>query len=110
MHFLIIFVRTPKKLIWSCLINPLSANLTKRSNTLKQVVGNLLTNCLSVLDHFVKLALEGLRTQVRTFKLKTLYKIKHIQLERKFRRSYKKRVNCFKIPSSNGDTQVHIVF
>ena len=34
--------------------NPLSANPTKWSNTLKQV-------CLSVFDHFVKLALKGLR-------------------------------------------------
>ena len=31
--------------------NPLSANITKWSNTLKQVVGKLLTNCLSVFDH-----------------------------------------------------------
>ena len=35
--------------------NPLIANPTKRQ-TLKQFVGNLLTNCLSVLDHFVGLA------------------------------------------------------
>ena len=41
-------------------LNPLSANPTKSSNTLKQFVGNLSTNCLSVFDHFVKLALEGL--------------------------------------------------
>ena len=34
-------------------INPLSANPTKWSNTLKQFVGNLTTNCLSVFDHFV---------------------------------------------------------
>ena len=39
---------------------PLSANPTKLSNTLKQFVGNLLTNCLSVFDHFVGLALKGL--------------------------------------------------
>ena len=37
--------------------NPLSANLTKWSNTLKQFVGNFPTNCLSVFDHFVRLAL-----------------------------------------------------
>ena len=43
------------------LINPLSANPTKWSNTLKQFVGNLLTNCLSVFDHCVKLALKQLR-------------------------------------------------
>ena len=41
-------------------ISPLSANFTKWSNTLKQFVGNLPTNCLSVLDHFVGLALKGL--------------------------------------------------
>ena len=41
-------------------LNPLSANPTKWSNTLKQFVGNLPTNCLSVFDHFVKFALKGL--------------------------------------------------
>ena len=40
--------------------HPLSANPTKWSNTLKQLVGNLLTNCLSVFAHFVKLALKEL--------------------------------------------------
>ena len=43
-------------------INPLSANFTKWSNTLKQFVGKLPTNCLSVFDHFVGLALKGLTT------------------------------------------------
>ena len=42
------------------LINPLSANFTKWSNTLSQFVGNLPTNCLSVFDHIVGLALKGL--------------------------------------------------
>ena len=41
-------------------IIPLSANPTKWSNTLRQLVGNLPTNCLSVFDHFVKLVLKGL--------------------------------------------------
>ena len=41
-------------------INPLSANPTKWSNTLKQFIGNLPTNCLSVFNHFVGLALKGL--------------------------------------------------
>ena len=41
-------------------INPLSANPKKWSNTLKQFVGNLPTNCLSVFDHFMNLALKGL--------------------------------------------------
>ena len=42
------------------LLNFLSANPTKWPNTVKQFVGNLLTNCLSVFDHFVKLALKRL--------------------------------------------------
>ena len=42
-------------------LNPLSANFTKWSNTLKQFVGNLPTNCLSVFDHFVGLALKRLK-------------------------------------------------
>ena len=41
-------------------LNPLSAKFIKRSNTLKQFVGKLPTNCLSVFDHFVGLALKGL--------------------------------------------------
>ena len=40
--------------------NPLSANPTKWPNTLKQFVGKLTTNCLSLFDHFVKLALKVL--------------------------------------------------
>ena len=42
------------------LFNPLSANPRKWPNTLKQFVGKLATNCLSVSDHFLKLALKGL--------------------------------------------------
>ena len=41
--------------------NPLSANPVKWSNTLKQFVGKLSTNCLSVFGHFVNLAFKGLR-------------------------------------------------
>ena len=40
--------------------NPLSTKPTKWSNTLKQFVANLPTNCLSVFDHFVGLALKGI--------------------------------------------------
>ena len=40
--------------------NTLSDNPTKWSNTLKQFVGNLPTNSLSVFDHFMNLALKGL--------------------------------------------------
>ena len=42
-------------------INPVSARPRKWSNTLKQFVGNLPTNCLSVFDHFLGLALKGFR-------------------------------------------------
>ena len=45
--------------IW---INLLSTNPTKWSNTLKQFVSSLVTNCLSVLDHFVRLALKRLKS------------------------------------------------
>ena len=40
--------------------NPLSVNPTKWSNTFKQFVGKLTTDCLSVFDHFVGLALKGI--------------------------------------------------
>ena len=43
-------------------VNLLSANPKKWSNTLKQFVCNLPTNCLSVFDHFMNLALKGLIT------------------------------------------------
>ena len=43
-------------------VNPLSANPTKWSNTLKQFVDILPTNCLSVFDHFMNLALKGLKS------------------------------------------------
>ena len=46
-------------------MNPLSANPTKCSNTIKQLVGKLPTNCLSVLDHVVGLALKGLKLSSR---------------------------------------------
>ena len=41
-------------------VNPFSANSTKWSNTFKQFVGSLPTNCLSVFDDFVGLVLKGL--------------------------------------------------
>ena len=46
---------------WPKHFNLLSANPIKWANTLKQFVGNLPTNCLSVFDHFVGLALKGLK-------------------------------------------------
>ena len=48
-------------------INPVSTNPTKWSNTLKQFVGRLPTNCLSVLDHFAGLAFNGLNGSVSVF-------------------------------------------
>ena len=45
----------------------LSANPTKWSNTLKQFAANLLLNYLSVFDHFVGLALKGLRVSKSDF-------------------------------------------
>ena len=47
--------------------NSLSANFTKWSNKLKQFVGNLPTNRLSVFDHFVGLALKGIIMANRTY-------------------------------------------
>ena len=41
-------------------IKPLSANPTKWSNTLKQLVGILPKNWWNVFDHFEELALKGL--------------------------------------------------
>ena len=49
-----------KKLSEWLFINPLSANPTKWSNTLKQFVNKLPTNCLSVFDNFMGLVLKGL--------------------------------------------------
>ena len=44
--------------------NPLSVNPTKWSNTLKQFIGWCRQICLSVFDHFVGLALKGLRRKI----------------------------------------------
>ena len=46
-------------------LNPLSASFTKWSNTHKQFVANLPSNCLSVFGRFVGLALTGLRIEKR---------------------------------------------
>ena len=50
---------------------PLSVKFMKWSNTLKQFVGKLPTNCLSVFDHFVGLALKGLIIIKKKMKMKT---------------------------------------
>ena len=66
MHFLRYWIwnKEVEKKFNSDSLNPLSANPIKWSNTLKQFLGNLPTNCLSVFDHFVKLALKGLKTLI----------------------------------------------
>ena len=46
--------------MYKLFLNPLSGNFTKWPNTLKQFVGNLPTNWLSVFGYFVGLALKGL--------------------------------------------------
>ena len=65
-------------------LNPLSANPTKWSNTLKQFLGKLPTNCLSVFDHFVKLALKGLINMIlietKTY-INLKYKLQRLHFE-----------------------------
>ena len=51
-------------------INPLNAKFTKWPNTLKQFVGKLPTNCLSVFGHFVGLALKELTKKINTIATK----------------------------------------
>ena len=51
----------PPEITDTLFINPFSTNFTKCSNTLKQFIVNLPTNCLSVFDHFVGLTLVGHR-------------------------------------------------
>ena len=46
--------------------DPLSANPTEWSNTLKQFVGKLPTNYLSVFDHFAELALKELSLEFQS--------------------------------------------
>ena len=62
------------------LFNPLNANPEKWSNTLKQIVGNLPTICLSVFDHFMNLALKGLTSAV--LKLNFVVTVKMLRVTR----------------------------
>ena len=61
-----LFDRVGMRLDKRAKVSPLSVNPTKWSNTLKQFFGKLPTNCLSVFDHFVKLALKGLVSKFMT--------------------------------------------
>ena len=49
--------------LWFLMI--LGGDRSERSNTRKQFFGKLPTNCLSVFDHFVELALKGLMLEVK---------------------------------------------
>ena len=62
--------------IYDLVFNPLSVNLTKWSNSLKQFFCSLLTNCLSVFDHFVGLTLERL---IDFAFMASFYKINYIR-------------------------------
>ena len=74
-------------------LNPSSANPTKWSNTLKQFVGKLPSNCLSVFDHFVKLAFKGLILSDNSLQSK-LYTIrKLISTNKKYQRIHYKQYN-----------------
>ena len=55
----------PPKRIFLKILNPLtlSAPISQNGQTLKQFVGKLPTNCLSVFDHLVGLVLKGLTNQ-----------------------------------------------
>ena len=52
--------------------NPLIANPTKWSNTLKQFAAKLLKNCLSMFDHYVKLVFKGFLKTSQVVMLYTL--------------------------------------
>ena len=66
--------------------NPLYANPTKWSNTLKQFVAKMPANCLSVFDYFVIFAFKGLTTtktakaSQRSLTLLNLPQVKHVIL------------------------------
>ena len=67
----------------ACLcVNPLGANFINWSNTLKQFVGKLPTNCLRVFDHFVGLAFKRLKVDCMNAYQKHLFR-KMIQIENK---------------------------
>ena len=71
-HKLLYEVFSILNLLVTWLINPLSANPTKWSNTFEQFVDNLAANCLSVFDHFVGLVLKGLKTKMNKKEIKLL--------------------------------------
>ena len=64
--------RVNKRLVVAVKNNPISANPTKWSNTLKQLVGNLPTNYFSVFHHFGGLALKGITIRTSMCSLRKL--------------------------------------
>ena len=74
-HFFSIYEHIQRYLQIFFTFNSLSANPTKWSNTLKQFVGNFPTNCLSVVDDFVILALKGLNKSKRINSFTYKYKV-----------------------------------
>ena len=80
-------------LLYCVLPNPLNASFTKWSDTLKQFVSNWSTQCLSVFDYFMELALKGLMSvicQKRTSESK-----KNTQYTRLKRNAYYEIFNTF---------------
>ena len=63
---MLLHVTLPDKIILDVLkscLNPLSANFTKWSSTIKPFVDNLPTNCFNVFDNFVGLVLKGVKAK-----------------------------------------------
>ena len=82
-------------------IDPLSTNPTKWSNTLKQFVGYLPTNCLSVFDHFVGLALKGLKNTARAKITTSTVDWKRTLTKRAFKEQRKYLIMIFSIELFN---------
>ena len=80
--FCAVYGNSSKVSFWRLLVclnsfDPLSANPSKWSNILKQFVGNLPTNCLSVFDHFAGLALKGLRLLLTLYKNNKYFSVQY---------------------------------
>ena len=81
-------------------LNPPGANPTKWSNTLKQFIDNLPTNFFGVFDHFVGLALKGLKSSLlfNSFYCRFLFVNKTLQLNNfKNRPDMNKKISIFVI-------------
>ena len=85
-HVILSFFRVNKKNE----INPLSANPRKWPNTLKQFVGKLPTNCLSVFGRFVNLAFKGLR--VPKYLCNCLFTKTDLEMLQKYWRNFLKKL------------------